>query len=103
MSKSASQPDKRGQLCVVFMDKKQKRNMLGFVKAENVVWEEWVIGLKLMQPRKDSGVCAAGEWAVALYVRIVTSCSVHVDCSDLWYCPATPYDIIEIWEEFCIT
>ena len=55
MAAKAAQQD-RGQMCIAFMDRKQKRNMLGFVKTENVVWEEWVIGVKLMPMRSDAGL-----------------------------------------------
>jgi hypothetical protein len=58
LSKSPNTAELRAQICVVFSDKKQKRNMLGFVKVENVIWEEWVIGVRLLPPRNETGVCS---------------------------------------------
>lgn len=55
LSKAANARELKGQICVVFSDKKQKRSMLGFVKTENVVWEEWVIGVRISPPRSESG------------------------------------------------
>lgn len=45
----------RGQIAIHFLERKRRKGWFGNANDEEMVWESWVVGLTLANPRTESG------------------------------------------------